>query len=136
MKESTCVFALITQRVAQCTVAQCTVALALHSAKSINHQSTENHLRKTLHHFLSFFLYICYLNVLYGRVIFSSCIQGSQTVFYFLEDDVMMISPSAMFLCEICHPFIDVIINSVLVSFTCSSTDEQFRWNVQGRFNV
>lgn len=32
--------------------------------------------------------------------------------------------------------FIDGVINRVLASLICSSTDEQFRWNAQGRLNV
>ena len=32
--------------------------------------------------------------------------------------------------------FIDDVINCVLAFLICSSTDEQFRWNAQGRLNV
>lgn len=117
MKESICVFALITQRVAQCT------ALTLYSAKSINHQSTEKkHLRKRVYHCLTSFFYIYYLNVLISAHHIKQLHPGQQNCVIFCTR-CQIISRCSHHLQYACLRFVIVLLMlsltmSLLLSFT------------------
>lgn len=98
---------------------------------SFNSNSTDSQPGKRVPECLSF------LPTSLNFITFNSCIQDRQHMWFILHK----MSNGATAICNVpvlCFAivFIDGVINRVLASFICSSTDEQFRWNAQGRLNI